>query len=928
VRIFRILFLCLLAVRVCAAAPAAGSGVVVRVWQSQDGLPSNVVRSVVQSSDGYLWVATAEGVARFDGFEFELIEPDSELRRYRLAFSRLFATSGGDVWAATYQGGLFRVRNERLELILENIRSPRPPLVTQLVRDAAGSVFFKRGPETGRIADDGSVAAVMPTAELEGLFEKDLKHQSESGRTTESGVDPVLRDRAGRVWSAGASSGLTISEEGRSPVTVDFPQRGHAFVINEMMLDREGNVWVASPLNGLARVRHARVDLPDIDKSSGDRSFSSLLEDRSGVWWIANRRGGLLRWTPEESRHIEFSTSRFFRPAAALFEDRDSRLWVGSRDGSVFLQENGAFLPQFVKTQIPSKVRSITQDAEGTMWFGGAQGLASYSGGQVRKYGKADGVGQMEVTVLQPYPGGGIIAGGLNGTVLLGNGRGFNTVAAPEVMNHQEISGILPVTAKEVWVSTLGSGLFLWNGKSWKGFGENDGLPDARLTCVLEDGRDNLWLGSLGGIVRVERKELLARARDPEVAVHWLLLDHTDGMPSRECIGGFQPAGWKARDGQLWFPTGGGIVRVRPDLVERNKLPPPVYLQSARVNGVQHPGGSGPVVSEPGRARLEFRFIGLGFSAPEKTTYRARLTGLGDSWRELGNQRVAAFEAVPPGRYTFEVMAVNGDGIRSPEPARVSVIVKPHLWETVWFYLIAGAVVLSAAAGVGWFAARQRMKARIQELKIRNAREAERSRIARDLHDDLGASLTEISILAALAAEDAEKTPLQPSLDQLSNKAKHVVSGLDEIVWAVNPREDTLRSLVDYLAAFAREFLDIARIPLRVDITGEIPDFPMATTQRHGVFLAAREALNNIAKHSGATGVTLHTFIADDVLEIRIEDNGCGFEPDYATGGNGLGNLRTRMQEAGGDCRIETRRRQGTTVFLTLPLQPSAKPVS
>jgi signal transduction histidine kinase len=201
-------------------------------------------------------------------------------------------------------------------------------------------------------------------------------------------------------------------------------------------------------------------------------------------------------------------------------------------------------------------------------------------------------------------------------------------------------------------------------------------------------------------------------------------------------------------------------------------------------------------------------------------------------------------------------------------------------------------------------------------------------RIARDLHDDLGASLTEISILAALAAEDAEKTPLQPSLDQLSNKAKHVVSGLDEIVWAVNPREDTLRSLVDYLAAFAREFLDIARIPLRVDITDEIPDFPLATSQRHGVFLAAREALNNIAKHSGATGVTLHTFIADDVLEIRIEDNGCGFEPDYATGGNGLGNLRTRMQEAGGDCRIETRRRRGTTVFLTLPLHGPAKPVS
>ena len=183
-------------------------------------------------------------------------------------------------------------------------------------------------------------------------------------------------------------------------------------------------------------------------------------------------------------------------------------------------------------------------------------------------------------------------------------------------------------------------------------------------------------------------------------------------------------------------------------------------------------------------------------------------------------------------------------------------------------------------------------------------------------------------LLAALAAEDADKTPFYPALDQLSAKAKHVVGSLDEIVWAVNPREDTLRSLVDYLAAFAREFLDIARIPLRTDIAREIPEFRLAATQRHGVFLAAREALNNIVKHSGATEVNLTITLSDSVLEIRIADNGAGFEPDYATGGNGLGNLRLRMQEAGGDCRIETFRTQGTTVFLTLPLLAPVKHVS
>jgi len=144
----------------------------------------------------------------------------------------------------------------------------------------------------------------------------------------------------------------------------------------------------------------------------------------------------------------------------------------------------------------------------------------------------------------------------------------------------------------------------------------------------------------------------------------------------------------------------------------------------------------------------------------------------------------------------------------------------------------------------------------------------------------------------------------------------------------VNPREDTLRSLVDYLTAFAHEFLDIARIPLRLDVVREVPEIPLGTTRRHAVFLAARESLNNIVKHSGATEVTLAISLADEVLEIRIADNGRGFEPDYAAGGNGLENLKQRMAEAGGDCRLETRRNEGTTVFLTLPLLAATKPLS
>ena len=156
------------------------------------------------------------------------------------------------------------------------------------------------------------------------------------------------------------------------------------------------------------------------------------------------------------------------------------------------------------------------------------------------------------------------------------------------------------MSAKETWVSTLGSGLYLWDGEKWTCFDANDGLPDSRLTCVLDDGQGDLWLGSLGGIIRAERKELLAHARDPDSAVQWLRLDHTDGLPSRECIGGYQPAGWKAQDGGLWFPTGGGIARVRPDLVEINASPRRSICNPSAPTACCTPAETGPITTDPG----------------------------------------------------------------------------------------------------------------------------------------------------------------------------------------------------------------------------------------------------------------------------------------------------------------------------------------
>jgi len=904
----------------CLTAPlrAEQPGHQVRVWESGDGLPGNVVRSLAQASDGFLWVATAEGVARFDGLAFELIEPEARLPRPRAAFWRLFAMPSGAVWATTTQGGLYRVSGGTLQRALEESAGPRAPRVTQLIEEN-GETFFRRGGEVWEVAAEGPRVMAEPDAGILRKFQQDLALSTDAGRRGGNDAPPVLKSRSGALWEAGPGTGLRLAGGGGLEETVLLPEVGTGFLVNELLEDREGNVWLATAVHGLVRLRRAQVRVLDDTDGLHERAVSAVMQDRSGAWWFANRGGGLDRVDADGTTHFELDGPGY-RPATAIFEDRDRRLWVAARDGSVFLKEGGRFVPRFSKTQTPSKVRAIAQDADGFMWFGGSQGLAVVDGESVRTLQPAEGLETMDVSVIETFAGGRLIIGTTTGRVLVGDAAGFSRLGGGDELGARWVSGILARSPTEVWATTLGGGLFLWNGSRWIGIGRESGLPDSRLTCVLDDGLGHLWFGSLGGILRAERQELLAHARAPERSVSWLRLDRSDGMPSRECIGGSQPAGWLGNEGGLWFPTGGGVVRVRPGELAVNEVPPPVFLESVRANGVTSSGRERMVSAGPGRSRLEFGFVGLSYAAPEKVTYRARLAGLDDAWRELGHQRTASFEAVPPGRYSFEVVAINGDGMASAAAAAIPVRIAPHVWETKWFLGMGGAAVLLTAAGGGWAVARSRMKRRIQNLKVRHAREGERARIARDLHDDLGASLTEISILAALAAEDAGESALHPALDQLSAKAKTVVGTLDEIVWAVNPREDTLRSLVDYFAAFSREFLDLAGLSLRLELPRGIPDLPLAAGQRHGVFLAAREALNNIVKHAKASEVRIVVSLDGRRLGLRITDDGRGFNPEHFPAGDGLDNLRQRMRELGGECRIASNPAGGTTVILLLPL--------
>ena len=481
-----------------------------------------------------------------------------------------------------------------------------------------------------------------------------------------------------------------------------------------------------------------------------------------------------------------------------------------------------------------------------------------------------------------------------------------------------------------LWIGTSG-GLGYWQ-KGRDGivaFGQGQGLPDEVISQILEDGRGNLWFGCNQGIFRVAREEFMAVAAGETERINAIIYGRADGMESIECTGGFQPAGLRSSDGRLWFSTVKGLVAVDPSRISVNDRKAVVHVEEILVDGVVlpfEPRAAAPRIG-PGTQRMEFRFTALSLVAPERNRFKYRLEPLEKNWVEGGSQRTAVYSHLPPGAYKFRVTACNNDGVWSETGASMSFVVLPHPWQAWWFRaLLIGAVL----GGGGWLVRAlsvRRLRRKLERLKEQHAIEKERARIAQDIHDELGASLTRITLLTEVGQKRADIPPaVSADLHRISGMAREAVRAMDAIVWAVNPRNDSLDHFANYVSQFAEEFFQLTPIRCRLDVPPDLPDHPLPTEARHHLFLAVKEALNNVVRHSGASEVWLRLCMDNGNLKITVNDNGRGLPSATGrqTGHDGLGNIRQRMESLGGSFEVASKPSAGTSLVLRLPL-PSAK---
>ncbi len=688
------------------------------------------------------------------------------------------------------------------------------------------------------------------------------------------------------------------------------------------------------------------------DHWQGRAVLSLSVKDENNLW-VGTEGAGVYHCHQGQWDQLGADAGLSHLFAWSVSEDTRGRVWVGTWGGGVFVGQNGKFglAPGLETMRAPAQ--AILHGTNGVTWIGTDDGLIRCKEGQIVRYGESEGLDLPHVRTLAEAPDGtlwfGMFGGGL-GRLSEGTLKQFRV---RDGLSSDFVQCLRLDRDGVLWLGTSGGGLNRLKAGRFAAITKNQGLADNVICHIEEDDHGFFWMSSHGGIIRASKTELEACADGRANRVECLTYGKGEGMPTLECSGGMQPSGCKTADGRLWFPTSKGLVAVDPNDVKGNLLPPPVLIEELRVDDkIQVPEmkptarsgqakGRAATVSNqddiprfrigPGAHRYEFSFTGLSFTVPEKVRFRYRVEDLDPDWADAGTKRLVNYSYIPPGSYTFRVIACNNDGVWSEPGAAVHFTVLPQFWQTWWFRALSGLGAAGLLTAVVLFITRRRMREKLERLEQQRAIERERTRIARDIHDDLGASLTRITMLSQSARAELEPSAVASDLDRIFDTARELTRAMDEIVWAVNPKHDTLDSLATYLGRFAQGFLAAAHVSCRLDVPMQLPGWPVTAETRHNLFLAFKESLNNAVKHSQTTEVRVSLEMTEAGFRLLVDDGGCGFSTNgslkEAMGtlrpgpGNGLLNMRQRLSEIGGLCEILSSPGNGTKIVFVVPVK-------
>src|SRR5215471_85752 len=950
-------------------------------WTTDNGLPENSVNSITQTRDGYLWLATFGGLVRYDGMNFKVFTPANTPGLTTSRFLSLYDMGDSGLWISTENQGLTRYKNGVFTTYRKDdgLTGSR---IFSLQRAADGSVLIDT--DAGAFAFSDAVFGPYQTSAVDPVpnqttyrsrsgaiwtYESARLRKVESGRITvdmqtsirirrlwEDGqgrlwvwanddilrsfkdnrfttyqvpglsrvrVDTACEDRSGTLWFGLFEDGLLAFKDGKF---VRFTRAdglaGNG--VNSIFQDREGNIWVGAK-EGLTRLTISGItSYSTKDGLASDRAYA-ITQTRDGAIWIGSWPG-LTRYKNGVLTRFEQRLGISNEQVMSLMEDHEGALWVGSWGWGAQRIKDGKLTAITPLDGTPrAVVRAIYEDSSQNVWIGTENGVGKYKEGTLVYYTSDDGLSGNSILTIYEDRGGDIWLGTDKGLTRYRQGA-FRTYTAKDGLAGNIVRAIYEDNDGALWIGTYDSGLSRFKNEKFTHYTTSDGLFDNGAFRILEDNRGYLWISCNLGIYRVSSNELDGFAEGKVKTLHCTAYGKRDGLINPECNGGSQPAGLKAADGKLWFPTQGGVIVVDPDNETANTEPPLVTIEEVVLDGK-------PVLFKdtlqigPGSQNLEIHYAGLSFIRPDQVRFKYELEGLDTDWIDAGSRRIAYYSHIPPGSYKFMIMAANADGGWSLDGAVVSMVVSPPFYLRWWFLAAIAAAVASAALLLHrWririlnraHAAREAFSRQLMELQ-----ETERKRIANELHDSLGQSLSIIMNRATMCLDAPDNHDhMVEQVGEIAIAASEAIDETREIAHNLRPVELDRLGLSKALRAMIKKVSSASHIEIPDEIDHIDGIFP--GDSEINLYRIVQECLNNMARHSRATQAAVAIKRDSRGVRITIRDNGVGFvraemsETGEGRYGLGLSGISERARLIGGKCAIDSAPGCGTTIRITV----------
>jgi ligand-binding sensor domain-containing protein/two-component sensor histidine kinase len=994
------LVLILGALLLCRAPSAIAEQLPLRHFGVYEGLPHSSARCLLQDSRGYLWIGTADGLARFDGYRFTTYDTSDGLGHSFI--NSLIEDREGRIWVSTNGGGVScfidwapptgskpdqtnKVTHRKF-LSFELADQPAANRVNNSLFDSNGRLWcttdaglYRASVPPGKAVEDLKFELIVPHVPttfatgafadtngrlwfgngnmiIEAVGERIITY----GPGTEFGGETraFAQDGEGRVLACTDRALLAFVEppahtvQGTwKPIPVDLSNYSP---LHCLMVDSKGAVWIGAE-HGLIKYKQNRLTVFTTSNGLSDDLVVSLLQDRDANQWIGTAAGGLCMLSAEPAVGFGRPDGLPDASIARLFQDHNGHVYVSTRGRGLLEMTDSQALP--IKwSQAPpfSEIaQRIRQDSRGDWWVGTERGLFLFQGPDLdrargRKITSAEGAPNGVVGEIYQSPDGKLWFGSPDGSLYCIDRSG--PVGRPAVH-------CIPTTHRFPYRRIIGD----QRGTLWIGgqseFGRfidgrdslvqpGEGLPAVDSRAFFLDSRGWLWIGL--------RNNGLSVCKDPSADVpHFANYTTADGLVSnnvwsiteddfgriylgtgkgldrldpgsgriqhitagQKLVGDVLVYCMKDNQGNIWAATTTGLLKLDPRIDPDQGRTPPIYLTKLQVAGAQLPmpeAGAivgAPLTLGPSGNNLLIEYVGLDFHSDRELKYQYKLEPADADWGPLTDQRSVNYASLAPGKYRFMVRAVSQQGIISPEPAIIDFRVLPPIWRR-WWFVLASAVAVGLAA----YGAHRYRVARLVELL------AVRTRIASDLHDDIGSNLTKIAILSEVAFQQLgpQSSAKGNPLTAIARISRESVASMSDIVWAIDPRKDSYNDLIRRMRQFAIDMLGAGDIDVRILVSGGAQPNRLGPDFRRQVFLVFKEAVNNAARHSGCSKVEVEIGMSRKSLTLRVQDNGRGFDPDRDYEGQGLLSMRRRALALGGTVEFTTGN-QGTTVAMSVP---------